>query len=376
MSYLLPLIKNADVKGKTVLLRLDLDVPIVQLKIQNSKSEIKIEDKERLESGLATIRYLTKHGAEIIIAGHLGRPEGKDENFSLRPVAKWFARKVGYSQIHPRKFGIFNGWRLTERISILENLRFFKGEERDDKQFSKELASLADVYINDAFAVSHRTHASIVGVPAILPHFAGIHFAEEVEILGNVLKRPKRPLIVIIGGAKLETKLPLVEKMHRFADYVLIGGKIARETRVLLKVAHEKIYPQAGRKRSVLLIADSNFNGTDISEKSVENFCQIVVLAKTIIWNGPMGIIKNSEFSPRGEAGRIQNSEDTEKGTRKLAKAITESKAYSIVGGGDTLAYLKKIDLLNKFDFCSMGGGAMLSFLAGEKMPGIEVLEK
>ncbi|MCL5433010.1 MAG: phosphoglycerate kinase [Patescibacteria group bacterium] len=349
-------IENGNFKNKKVFLRLDLDVPV---------KKDKIEDEERLLSGIKTIQYLIKHGAEIIIAGHLGRPEGKEEKFSLRTVASFFAKKIGYGQLHPRKFGIFNGWRLTERISILENLRYYKGEEKNDGEFSKKLAGLADVYVNEAFAVSHRPHASIIGVPAILPHFPGFHFLEEVRVLGGILKKPKRPLVVIIGGAKLDTKLPLVEKMHHFADYVLIGGKIAQETRILLKVAHEKIIPQAGRKKSVLLIADSTFNGTDISEKSAENFCQIVGLAKTVVWNGPMGITNGKSID-----------EDTERGTRKLAKAIVKSRSYSVVGGGDTLAYVKKINLLDKFKFCSMGGGAMLSFLSGEKMPGIDILEK
>lgn len=352
----LPKIPISAVKNKKIFLRLDLDVPL--------KGE-KIEDEERLESGLETIHFLIKNGAEVLIAGHLGRPFGKDEKFSLRPVAKWFAKKIGYYQIRPEKFNLFHGWRITERISILENLRFYKGEEANNKTFAKELALLADTYINDAFAVSHRSHASIVGVAQILPHFGGLHLRREIEVLGEILGRPGRPLVMIIGGAKIETKLPLVEKMHRFADYVLIGGKIAQETRIILKIMHEKI---EGRK-STLFVGDSNYDGTDLSEKSVENFLQVIGKAKTIVWNGPVGKT-NLEFTVHS-----LGFEETEKGTRKIALAIARSKAFSVVGGGDTLGFLKKIELLNKFDFVSMGGGAMLSFLAGEKLPGIEVLK-
>ena len=218
------------------------------------------------------------------------------------------------------------------------------------------MASLADIYINDAFAMCHRNHASIVGVTKFLPHFAGLHLEEEIKNLTHAMSNPKRPLVVIVGGKKIETKLPLVEKMHRIADYVLVGGKIAQESTAFLKVRHEKI---EGSK-SVLLVADLTPDGKSITEKSLYNFLDIIPLAKTIVWNGAMGYIAREE--------------DEFQATRKVAEAIIDSKAYSIVGGGDTVEFLNRINLLDKFSFASTGGGAMLAFLSGEKLPGIEAL--
>jgi phosphoglycerate kinase len=341
------LLKDADVKGKRVFLRVDLDVPLLDGKIQ---------DETRLSSTIETIDHLLQQNAKIVIAGHLGRPEGVDEKFSLEPVAKWFGNKFSISNLQFSKRGEFDGWEIGPDIFLLENLRFNSGEETNDPDFSEKLAGLADIYVNDAFAMCHRNHASIVGITKFLPHYAGLHLEKEIENLGNCLKNPKRPLVVIIGGVKIETKLPLVEKMHYIADYVLVGGKIADETKTLIKVQHEKI---AGHK-AALLVADLNSDGTDITQKDAENFLQIINLAGTIVWNGSMGI--------------TDQTIETEKGTRLIAEGIIKSGAYSIVGGGDTLEYLNKLGALNKFSFASTGGGAMLSFLSGEKLPGLEAL--
>ena len=204
----------------------------------------------------------------------------------------------------------------------------------------------------------HRNHASIIGITRFLPHFAGFHLQKEIETLSHVMENPKRPMVVIIGGKKIETKLPLVEEMHRIADYVLVGGKIAKESQVFLKVRHEKI----SGKKAVLLVADLTPDELSITEKSLYNFLDIILLGKTIIWNGTMGFI--------GE------KEDKFQATKKIAKAIIASKAYSIVGGGDTVEFLNRIGILNKFSFVSTGGGAMLAFLSGEKFPGLVALEK
>ncbi|HSX40532.1 MAG TPA: phosphoglycerate kinase [Candidatus Saccharimonadales bacterium] len=345
----LPDIRNAKVNGKKVLLRLDFDVPL---------KAGKVEDDSRLASSLETLTFLLNHHATVIACGHLGRPEGKaDTKFSLKPVAQWFAHKIKSknSNLKNEMFGSFPGWKLASNFIILENIRFFKGEEKNDSEFSKQLASLADLYVDDAFAAVHRNHASIAGVAKLLPHFAGFHLQKEVEVLSNVLEHPKRPLIVLIGGAKIETKLPLVEKMHRFADYVLVGGKIAEETRKLLKVQHERV----SGKKSVLLVGDLNSDETDMTPKNVENFLQILQLGKTIVWNGPVGKTESAE----GCAG-----------TKKLAYGITATHAYTVIGGGDTEDFLKREHLLSKFSFVSTGGGAMLSFLAGETLPGLEAL--
>ena len=355
---LLPLLRNADVKEKTVFLRADLDVPLVGGKI---------EDDTRLLSAIPTIEYLLKNNAKVIIAGHLGRPKPNSEfriqnsEFSLKPVAHWFASKLEIRnwKLEIRNLNGFEGWEIVKNIFLLENLRFFEGEEKNDPEFAKKLALLADIYVNDAFAMCHRDHASIAGITKFLPHFTGFHLEKEITNLTKSLENPKRPLVVIVGGKKIETKLPLVEKMHRIADYVLVGGKIAQESKELIKEQHEKIKGQ----KAVLLIADSNSDKTDITEQDAENFLQILSLAKTIVWNGSMGII----------GGKSENLK-TEAGTKKITEGILKTNAYTIVGGGDTVEYLNKLGVLDKFSFASTGGGAMLAFLSGEKLPGLKAL--
>jgi len=352
----LPPLKNADVNGKTVFLRADIDIPLSE--IRNPKSEIRnIEDDTRLKAALPTIEYLLQQNCKIIIGGHLRRPKGIDKKLSLEPVALWLCHKLKIKNEKLKiKLGDFDAWQLADNILIVENLRFYPGEEKNDREFSKNLASLAQIYVNDAFAMSHRNHASIVGITHFLPHFAGFHLQKEVETLSHVMENPKRPLVVIVGGKKIETKLPLVEKMHKVADYVLVGGKIAEESKALVNVQHEKITG----KKAVLLVADAIPDGSDITDKDAENFLQIISLAKTIIWNGSMGIIENEKLM--GES------------TRKIALGIIKSGAYSVVGGGDTVEFLNKLGVLDKFSFASTGGGAMLAFLSGEKLPGIEAL--
>jgi len=360
----LPALEKAKVFGKTVFLRADLDVPLESQK-SKVKSQKSIEDDTRLKAGLTTIEYLLKHGAKVILAGHLGRPEGIDKSLSLEPVARWLLQKIknqspiqSGTKIKNTKIGEFEGWKITPKLFLLENLRFYKGEENPSTssglEFARKLSSLADIYVNDAFAVCHRTHASIVSVPKYLPHFAGLHLQEEIKVLSSVLDKPKRPLVVIIGGAKIETKLPLVEKMADFADYVLVGGKIAKEFTEILKAQNQNKI-----RKTTLLVADLNQDGSDITPKSVGNFLQIISLAKTVVWNGPVGKISNK---------------DSGYGTLKLAEGIVKSKAYSVVGGGDTVAFLKKMGLINNFSFVSTGGGAMLEFLSGKKLPGLAIL--
>lgn len=357
-------LEKAKVFEKTVLVRADLDVPI---KTQNA-----IEDDTRLVAGLQTIKYLLEHRTKVIVAGHLGRPEKKyhksnPDKYSLKPIALWFIDKLDIrnwpalprgKKLEIGNLNGFKGWEIGDNFLLLENLRFYEGEENNDSHFAKKLAKLADIYVNDAFAVCHRSHASIVGVPKYLPHFAGLRLQEEIRVLTSVLQNPKRPLVVIIGGAKIETKLPLVKKMHYFADYVLVGGKIAQQTKVLLKVKAQG--ERIKNRKAELLIADLNQDKTDMTLKSIENFLQIVHLAKTIVWNGPVGQI---------------TSEESEYGTKELAKGIIQSKAYTVVGGGDTVGYLKKVGVIDKFSFVSTGGGAMLEYLSGKKLPGLEALK-
>lgn len=346
--YRLPDIRHEVVKGKRIFLRADLDVPL--------SSAGQVLDQYRLYAWLPTLHYLLNKRATVVIGGHLGRPHGHDERYSLFPIAHWLTKKSRYRFLRVEKTFLagFPGWKLSENLFLLENLRFYPGEEENDPLFSKKLSTLADMYVNEAFAASHRAHASIVGLPKHLPHFAGIRFLEETRVLCRVLDKPERPLVVLVGGAKIETKLPLVEKMHQFADYVLVGGKIAGETRKLLQLSHEQA---KASKKSVLQVAELTVDGKEITPKSTQNFLEVIKLAKTIVWNGPMGKVEEVSGS-----------------TRTLAKAIAKSHAYSIVGGGDTIAFLQKIRYAHKFSFVSTGGGAMLSFLSGETLPGIEAL--
>ncbi|MBU2632796.1 phosphoglycerate kinase [Patescibacteria group bacterium] len=344
-------LEKKKVKNKKVFLRLDLDVPI---------ENFQIADASRLKAASKTIDFLIKNNNKVIAAGHRGRPEVnskfriQNSELSLEPVALWFARLFN-SPIERASIGGFDGWKITENFHLLENLRFLKGEKENSKKLSKKLAGLADFYVNDAFAVSHRENASLVGITEFLPSCAGLRLEKETEILSNLLKDPKRPLVAVIGGAKIETKLPLVEKMHDLADFVLVGGEIADQTKILLKMQHEK-----AEKRSVLIVADLTESGKDISQKSAENFVQIIKKAKTIIWNGPMGLVE----------------EGFDSGTKIVAEGIGASKAYSVVGGGDTGFFLKAMEITSKFSFISVGGGAMLEFLSGNKLPAIEVLKK
>lgn len=337
----LPDVKEASVQGKKVFLRLDLDVPL-----ENGQ----ILDDSRLLAGLPTIELLLKSKAKIIIAGHLGRPADQfEKRFSLKPIAEWFSAEL---EVNSSKFRIdeFDAWKIGESITLLENLRFFKEEGYNDSEFAKKLAKLAEIYVNDSFAASHRSHASIVGLPKLLPHYAGLRLQKEAEVLSKVLENPQRPLVVIIGGAKIETKLPLVEKMHNLADYVLVGGEIASKETILSKIQHEKA-------KAITIVADLNQDGTDITEKSLENFLQFIERAKTTVWNGPMGKVPEHEES-----------------SKAIAEGIIQSSSFNIIGGGDTVSLIKKLGLLDKFSFVSTGGGAMLEFLSGSKLPGFEAL--
>jgi phosphoglycerate kinase len=333
--------------NKKILLRADLDVPL--------EGGV-IKDTTRLKAWFPTLELLLKNQAHVFIAGHLGRPEGVDEKLSLKIVALWIKKELElHNELEIVNFDGFKAFKITGNLFLLENLRFHKKEEEGNEDFSKKLASLAQIYINDAFASSHRAHSSIVGVTKYMPSFAGLRLEKEVEVLSQILENPKRPLCVIIGGAKIETKLPLVEKMHGFADYVLVGGEIAENDKVLLKVQHEKIEG----KKSALLVADLTKNSKDITKKSAENFVQIAKNANTIVWNGPMGLIEEKE---------------NQIGTNILAEGIVRIVADTVVGGGDTVSFVKEKNLLDKFTFVSTGGGAMLEFLAGVKLPGIAAL--
>jgi len=377
-------LKDFNFKNKKVLVRCDFNVPL------NEKGEI--VDDFRIKESLPTINYLIKKQAKIILMSHLGENETLErvreclEKYLNQPV-KLIREKV--EKI--KKEELEKGDR--KEIILLENLRINKGEKENNPDFSKKLALLGDIYINDAFSVCHRKHASIVGVPEILPAGAGFLLEKEVKILSKVLKNPWRPLVVIIGGVKIESKLKTIENLFKNCDHLLIGGKIAESILIVKGICIGRPWPsseivekiekldltstklhlpidslvsldelgefyvrQAGpakiRKDELLL---------DIGPETIQIFSKIIKEAKMIIWAGPLGHFEVPKF---------------ERGTKEIGEQIVKNhKAFKIAGGGDTLSALSKFNLRDKFDHVSTGGGAMLEFLSGETLHGLKALE-
>jgi phosphoglycerate kinase len=297
-----------ELRGKRALVRVDWNVPM---------AEGKVRDTFRIKQSLATIEYLKKAGVQVVVATHL---EDGDTS-ALAPF-------------------------VPEGVELLPNLRQNPGEEANSEEFARELASKADIYVNEAFSVSHRQHASIVGVPKLLPSFAGLRFSQEVNELSKAFY-PQHPFLLLLGGAKIETKLPLVEKFLNIADTIFIGGKMAYAASTMPVVQNSKVLLPTGD----LAALDANAETLEILKSKINE-------AKFIIWNGPLG---------QYETGHTQY-------TFELAEALASSQAYTLVGGGDTLAAIEELNLIDKFDFVSTGGGAMLDFLATGTLPGIEAL--
>lgn len=402
-------LKKQNLKGKTVFLRLDLNVPL------DSKGHV--ADDYRLLASLPTISHLVRLGARIIIGAHLGRPEGWDERFTLRPVAQRLARLLKYPYIETEKemaerpfahLVFFTGditkhaaqkqlaKFLSKDIVVLENLRFYPGEEKNDRIFSKILAGLADFYVNDAFAVNHRASASLVGVPAILPHVGGINLEEEIKYLSAVLKRPAKPFVLMMGGIKISDKAKTLDHLGGLAQTILLGGGLAN---LLLKERGYNIGTSVVEEESVKLARsiDKNFKDkivlpvdvvvstdpvkkkgirvcavtqvkpteriVDIGPKSILEYAKYLKAAKTIVWNGPLGFFEKKPF-------------DT--ATMALAHVIGgvgKRKAFAVVGGGETVDAVRLSGQVNHIDHVSTGGGAMLEFLAGKELPGIKALK-
>jgi len=353
----LPKLQSFDFKKKTVLVRIDSDIPLI---------EGKVGDDTRIKACLPTIEYLLENEAKVILMGHLGRPNGKVvEELSLKPVVEKLKELLGAKvqrykgakvQLKVQDFPVYI---LDKNLWLLENLRFYSGEESNSLDFAKNLSLLGDFYVNEAFAASHRGHASIVGVPKLLPHCAGFNFIKEVENLSKVLENPKRPVVFIIGGAKPETKLTLVGDLVSKSDFILIGGLLPLSYQSSAS-SSQGIPSEYSHQPKNVVIANLTEDKLDIDGNSIEKFKEIILNAKTIVWNGPMGKFEVGEMG--------------EKGTRGIAEAIAESKAFKVVGGGDTIVALNKFKLLSKIDFTSLGGGAMLEFLAKSTLPGIQAI--
>lgn len=387
-------LRNISVKGKKVLVRCDFNSPL--------SSDGKVGDDFRIKKAIPTLAHLRDGGAKVIVISHLGRPKDKEQSLSLRPIAKRLWELLGGSV----KFvndtigkGVekeINAMRDGEVI-VLENLRFYKEEKENDDKFSKELARLANIFVQDGFGVCHRAHASIVGVPKYLPSYPGLLLEEEIRVLSNVLVTPDRPLVSIIGGAKVSTKTRVIERLLDKSDYLLLGGKIANSLLVAkgicikdLLSADEEDLMEVVKGINLTspklhlpvdgMMALSNFEeeysrtgavGTvrreegiyDIGPETIEKYKAVLSEAKTIIWNGPLGLFEKSPF---------------DRGTVEIAKMIGQinSQVFSVVGGGETVEAIQKLGIENQFDFVSTGGGAMLDFMAGKDLPGIVALEE
>ncbi|MBI2021481.1 phosphoglycerate kinase [Candidatus Daviesbacteria bacterium] len=315
------------ISGKKVLLRYDIDVPV-----ENGR----VFEDFRLNAGLETLDFCLDHAQSVVLMGHLGRPNGKeDPRFSVKPVVEWFEEKFGHVELPKGKF------------HVLENLRFDPKEEEASLEFAKELSKLGSVFVNESFA-AYRPAASTTVLPKLLPHGAGFRFESEVKTLMAVRDNPVKPLVVIMGGAKIEDKLPVISEMAKIADAVLVGGKLPLE-----------IKQQDINVAKNVLVAKLNESGTDIADEVVWSWNKVIGHAKQILWNGPLGKFE--------EVGNNQ--------TKKIAEMVIASGAQTIVGGGDTVAALGKYDLLDKISFVSTGGGAMLKLLSDGTLPTIKALE-
>lgn len=340
----LPKLSDVVVKDKIVLVRADVDVG----------ETLEVGDDVKLLTNKKTLEYLVDQKAKVIIIGHRGRPEGKVVgNLSLAPIAERLGKVAGLNI----KF-IYDivGTETQKEVAklvqgsiiFLENLRFDSREEANDEGFTKSLAGISDIYINEAFSSSAKEHASIVGVPKLLPHAAGFHFAEEVTNLSKVLENPGRPVVVIISGVK-EDKLSYIEPFSKFADKILIAGKLP-------ELLENSGLPLTNSK---LVIAKLNPDKEDITIHSIEKFDEEIKKAGTLVVGGPVG--KYEE-----EGHRL--------GTQRVFEAVANSGAFKVAGGGDTEQAINLLGLYNKFDWVSVGGGAMLDFFAKGTLPGIEAL--
>ena len=383
-------IRDLDVDGKRVLVRVDFNVPI---------KDGKVGDDTRIRAALPTLEYLLEHGAALILCSHLGRPKGSPApEYSLRPVADHLSgllkRSVQFCQdcIGPEAESAAGALKAGE-VLLLENTRFHAGETKNDADMAKQLAALADVYVNDAFGSAHRAHASTEGVAKFLPAVAGFLMEKEIRYLGDAIANPARPFVAVLGGAKISDKIGVIKNLLTKADSILVGGGMANtffkaqgypvaDSLVedeALQTAKE-ILKEAGTKVRLpvdVVIADKfeadaehklmptgpipdGWRILDIGPETVAHFSKVIRDAKTVVWNGPMGVFEFPEFA---------------KGTFAIAKAAAESQAVTIVGGGESVAAVKGSGLADKITHISTGGGASLEMLEGLALPGVAALQ-
>jgi len=389
-------VEDLDVKGKTVFVRVDFNVPL------NDQGEIR--NDTRIKASLPTINYLLAKEARLVLASHLGRPKGKfDPKMSLKPVAARLGALIGREvlfapdcigdEVDKLKSGLEDG-----QVLLLENLRFHEGETKNDPRFSKQLATGIDLFVNDAFGSSHRAHASVVGIIDFVPKSAAGYLMKlEVEYLRKAVHSPAKPYVAILGGAKSEDKIPVIENLLNKADTILIGGAMAytflkaqghavgrslveadkfeialsilakakaKNVDFLLPIDH--VLAVSIESGAVAEITDAypfpeEMMGVDIGPRTIARYSEIIAKAKTIVWNGPLGVFETPAFA---------------QGTVKIAQAVAASGAISIIGGGDSIAAVAKAGVSDQITHISTGGGASLEYLAYETLPGIEALEK
>lgn len=369
-------LREVDVKGKKVFVRVDFNVPM---------DDGKITDNNRIKAAVPTIKYLLDAGARVILGTHLGRPDGKvDPKYSTIPLAHELAKILNKEVIAtdfvtgPEVSHLAGGMQAGD-ILLLGNLRFNAGEEKNDQGFARELAGMAEIYVNDAFAVCHREAASVSAIARLLPSCAGFLVESEVKNLGELIEKPKRPFVLIIGGAKVEDKAGMIINLAPKVDKILIGGavgntflaatgmdisesvydqKMVADCRAMLeKHGRQIVMPSDGARQKT---EKGGFKILDIGPATIKQFVSEIKRAKTIFWNGNLGMTEEAQF-----AG----------GTAEVAKAVEASKGIKIVAGGDTVGFLDTHKLIEKMTFVSTGGGAALEFLAGKKLPGIEALK-
>lgn len=388
-------VRDIAVKDKKVLLRCDFNVPL--------DDKQNITDTKRIDESLKTIKYLINQGAKLILCSHLGSPKGEYKpELSLAPVANCLSEKLGQDVklasdvVGKSAKNIISNLRAGE-VCLLENLRFESGETQNEKNFSKELALLADVYVNDAFGTCHRAHSSTAGVTEFLPSSCGFLVEKEISQMSRMLENPEHPFVVILGGAKVSNKIEVINNLLEKVDILMVGGgmaytftnalgypvgnsicesekvPLAKEIMAKAKDKNVKLLLPLDFKVSEKYEEDAQFKivdadkipegwmGLDIGPKTVELFSEVLLGAKTIMWNGPMGVFEWDNFV---------------EGTLEIGKAVAKSGAVSIIGGGDSAAAMRKLGLSEKMTHVSTGGGASLEFLSGKSLPGLEAIDE
>ncbi|MFX3622567.1 MAG: phosphoglycerate kinase [Ectobacillus sp.] len=383
-------IRDVDVKGKRVFCRVDFNVPM---------KEGKITDETRIRAALPTIQYLAEQGAKVILASHFGRPKGQVvEEMRLTPVAKRLGELMGKDVIKtdeaygPEVQAAIDRMKEGD-VLLLENVRFYPGEEKNDPELAKEFAKLADLYVNDAFGAAHRAHASTAGIADYLPAVSGFLMEKEIEVLGKALSNPDRPFTAIIGGAKVKDKIGVIRNLLEKVDNLIIGGGLAytfvkaqgyeignsllEEDKIdlakeFMEMAKEKgvnfympvdavvaddFSENANTKVVAIDSIPSDWEALDIGPKTAEIYADVIRNSKLVVWNGPMGVFEMDKF-----AG----------GTKAVAEALAQSPdTYSVIGGGDSAAAVEKFGLADKMSHISTGGGASLEFMEGKELPGV-----